>query len=123
METALNPYLGQLIAAFLADHGDFSSTVKLSDTESAFRWVIMGQGIGAVIPVGGSLSVAPPTQRVSTVTFEATTQSSLPEPKGWTTQGWIGRGPAKEFQRSAITCRIQPGLSKMPTGMVAAMRQ
>ncbi len=26
--------------------------MKLSDSESAFRWVITGRGVGAVIPMG-----------------------------------------------------------------------
>ena len=69
MESSLNVYIGHSVAEFVADHGDPASTVKLSDTESAFRWVITGQGVGAVIPMGGSLIVAPPTQRVCTVSL------------------------------------------------------
>jgi hypothetical protein len=86
MESSLNAYMGHSVAEFVADHGDPASAVKLSDNESAFRWVITGQGIGAVVPKGGSLIVAPPTQRVCTVTLKATTQSPNPELKDWIIQ-------------------------------------
>ena len=92
METSLNAYVGQSVAAFVADHGDPTSSVKLSDSEQAFRWVITGQGVGAVIPIGGSLIVAPPGQRVCTVTLRARTQSPHPEQKDWIVQGWNWQG-------------------------------
>jgi hypothetical protein len=92
MESSLNAYLGRSVAVFVADHGDPTSTVKLSDNESAFRWVITGQGVGAVIPMGGSLIVAPPTQRVCTVSLRATTQSPSPELKDWIIQSWNWQG-------------------------------
>lgn len=92
MEFALHAYVGRSVAEFVADHGDPTSTVKLSDSESAFRWVITGQGVGAVIPMGGSFIVAPPTQRVCTVTLRATTQSSNPEFKDWIIRSWQWQG-------------------------------
>jgi hypothetical protein len=92
MESSLNAYMGRSVADFVADHGDPASTVKLSDNESAFRWVITGQGVGAVIPMGGSLIVAPPTQRVCTVSLRATTQSGNPELKDWIIQNWNWQG-------------------------------
>jgi hypothetical protein len=92
MQTALNVYVGHSVADFVADHGYPTSTVKLSDTENAFRWVITGQGIGAVIPMGGSLVVSPPTQRVCTVTLRATTRSPNPELKDWIIQSWSWQG-------------------------------
>jgi hypothetical protein len=93
MESSLNSYLAHSVAEFVADHGDPTSSVKLSDNESAFRWVITGKGIGAVIPMSGSLIVAPPTQRVCTVSLRATTQSPSPELKDWIIQVGIGREP------------------------------
>jgi hypothetical protein len=92
MESSLNAYMGHSVAEFVADHGDPTSAVKLSDNESAFRWVITGQGIGAVVPMGGSLIVAPPTQRVCTVSLKATTQSPNPELKDWIIQSWNWQG-------------------------------
>lgn len=92
MQTALDAYVGRSVAEFVADHGDPTSSVKLSNTETAFRWVITGQGVGAVVPIGGSLIVAPPTQRVCTVTVRATTQTPNPELKDWIIQGWNWQG-------------------------------
>lgn len=92
MESSLNSYMGHSVAEFVADHGDPTSTVKLSDNESAFRWVIIGQGVGAVIPMGGALMVAPPTQRVCTVSLRATAQSPNPELKDWIIRGWNWQG-------------------------------
>ena len=92
MESSLNPYMGRSVAEFAADHGYPTSTVSLSDDESSFRWVITGQGVGAVIPVGGSLIVAPPTQRVCTVSLRAKTQSPQPELKDWIIQSWNWQG-------------------------------
>jgi hypothetical protein len=92
MESSLNAYVGRSVAEFVADNGDPTSTVKLSDNESAFRWVITGRGVGAVIPMGGSLIVASPTQRVCTVSLRATTQSSNPELKDWIIQSWNWQG-------------------------------
>ena len=84
--------MGRSVAEFVADHGDPTSTVELSDHERAFRWVITGRGIGAVIPVGGSLVVAPPTQRLCTVSLRASTQSPNPELKDWIIQNWNWQG-------------------------------
>jgi hypothetical protein len=92
MESSLNVYIGRSVAEFVADHGDPTSTVKLSDTEGAFRWVITGQGVGAVIPMGGSLVVAAPTQRVCTVSLRARTQSPNPELKDWIIESWNWQG-------------------------------
>lgn len=92
MESSLNSYMGGSVAAFVADHGDPTSTVKLSNDESAFRWVITGQGVGAVVPIGSSLIVAAPTQRVCTVTLRATTQTPSPELKDWIIQSWSWQG-------------------------------
>jgi hypothetical protein len=92
MESSLNAYMGRSVAEFVADHGDPTSMVKLTDKESAFRWVITGRGVGAVIPMGTSLIVAPPTQRVCTVSLRATTQSPSPELKDWIIQSWNWQG-------------------------------
>lgn len=92
MKTSLNSYLGHSVAEFVADHGDPTSEVKLSDHESAFRRVITGRGVGAIIPMGGSLIVAPPTQRICTVVLRATTQSPNPELKDWMIQSWNWQG-------------------------------
>jgi hypothetical protein len=92
METSLKAYLGRSVAEFVADHGDPTSAVKLSDHESAFRWVITGRGVGAIMPMGGSLIVAPPTQRVCTVVLRATTESPTPELKDWIIQSWNWQG-------------------------------
>lgn len=92
MATSLNSYIGHSVAEFVADHGDPTSTVKLAENESAFRWVITGRGVGAIIPMGGSLVVAPPTQRVCTVVLKAATQSPTPELKDWIIQGWNWQG-------------------------------
>jgi hypothetical protein len=43
MGSSLNAYMSRSVADFAADHGDPTSTVKLSDNESAFRWVITGR--------------------------------------------------------------------------------
>jgi hypothetical protein len=92
METSLNAYVGRSVAEFVADHGDPETSVKLSDHENAFRWVITGRGVGAVIPMGGSFIVAPPTQRVCTVTLKAATKSPSPELKDWIIQSWNWQG-------------------------------
>jgi len=92
MESSLNTYLGRSVAEFAADHGYPTSIVKLSDNERSFRWVITGQGVGAVIPVGGSLLVAPPTQRVCNVSVRAASQSPAPELKDWIIRSWNWQG-------------------------------
>jgi hypothetical protein len=71
MQSALDAYKGRSVAAFVADHGEPTSSVRLSDNESSFRWVITGSSVGAVIPMGGSLIVAPAGQRVCTVVLTA----------------------------------------------------
>ena len=92
MEQSLNSYIGGSVADFAADHGYPSSTVKVADNEAAFRWVITGQGPGAIVPVGGSLIVAPPSPRVCTVQLRATTSSPSPDLKDWVIRSWRWQG-------------------------------
>lgn len=83
MSNALNPWLGETIASYVAAHGDPTSTVKLAEGKSAFRWVLTGQGAGGVVPVAGAMVVVPPRQLTCTVVFTATTSSKTPELKDW----------------------------------------
>jgi hypothetical protein len=92
MTAALDAYIGESVASYLADHGEPASSVKLGDHESAFRWVITGQGAGGVVPIGSSLIVVPPRQLVCTVSLTATTTAAAPEYKDWivTSYKWQG---------------------------------
>ena len=92
MSGALDAYVGGSIASYVADHGEPTSSVKLGDHESAFRWVITGQGAGGVVPIGSSLVVVPPRELVCTVSLTATTTAAVPEYKDWivTSYKWQG---------------------------------
>jgi hypothetical protein len=79
MESALNAYIGRSVAEFAADHGDPTSVVKLSDTETAFRWVITGQGRRR-------------SHTTCTVSLRATAEAPNPELKDWIIQGWNWQG-------------------------------
>ena len=92
MTNSLDLYIGSSVAYFVADHGYPSSSVKLSDTESSFRWIITGQGIGAVVPLGNALVAIPPQQKVCTIDLRATSQSTWPELKDWTIRSWRWQG-------------------------------
>ncbi len=79
MSNALNPWLGETIASYVAAHGDPTSTVKLAAGKSAFRWVLTGQGAGGDVPVAGATDVHPPRQLETwTAVFTATTSSKTP---------------------------------------------
>jgi hypothetical protein len=85
MSAALDRYVGQTVADFAADHGDPTSTVETGDRKSAFRWVITGPGVGAVVPVGSALMVDPAGERQCTVVLNATTANGgQPALKDWT---------------------------------------
>jgi hypothetical protein len=92
MTNALDQYLGQSIAEFAAMRGDPTSTVKTGDNEAAFRWVITGQGVGGIVPIGSSLIVVPAGQRVCTVVLSASTKSRNPELKDWIITKWQWQG-------------------------------
>ena len=92
MSGALDPYIGGSIASFVADHGEPASSVDLGDHESAFRWVLTGQGAGGAVPIGSSIIVVPPRQLVCTISLTATTTAAVPEYKDWivTSDKWQG---------------------------------
>lgn len=92
MAAALDPFIGQSVASFVAERGDPTSSVKLAESESAFRWVMTGQGAGAVVPLSGSFVVVPPRQLVCTVTLTATTTAATPEFKDWIIKGYRWEG-------------------------------
>ncbi len=84
MSNALDAYVGRTVADFAADHGDPTSTVVTGDQKAAFRWVITGPGVGAVVPVGSALMVMPSGQRQCTVVLDATTTNTgQPALKDW----------------------------------------
>jgi hypothetical protein len=72
MTKALDDLVGQSVADFVAERGDPTSSVKLGEGESAFRWVLTGQGAGAVVPMSGAMIVVSPRELVCTVTLRAT---------------------------------------------------
>lgn len=92
MKTALDAYIGQSVANFVADRGEPESSVKLADHESAFRWVITGEGAGAIVPIGSALVAVPPRQLVCSVSLTATTTAALPEYKDWIVTGYKWQG-------------------------------
>jgi hypothetical protein len=92
MAGALDQYIGQSVASYVADRGEPTSSVKLGDHESAFRWVITGQGAGAIVPIGTALVAVPPRQIVCSVSLTASTTAAVPEYKDWiiTSYKWEG---------------------------------
>lgn len=92
MSGALDPYMGQSIATFVAERGEPTSSVKLGDHESAFRWVLTGKGAGAVVPIGGALIAVPPRELVCTISMTATTTAAVPEYKDWIVTGYKWQG-------------------------------
>ncbi len=94
MAQALDPYIDETVASYVADHGDPTSSVKLDDQTSAFRWVLSGTGAGALVPIAGSLVVVPPRQLVCTVTLTATKPLGLAnaEFKDWTITNYRWEG-------------------------------
>jgi hypothetical protein len=92
MTGVLDPYIGGSIANYVADHGEPTSSVNLGNHETAFRWVITGQGAGGVVPIGSSLIVVPPRELVCTVSLTATTTAAVPEYKDWTVTGYKWQG-------------------------------
>lgn len=94
MADALDPYIGESVASYVADRGDPTSSVSLGDRKYAFRWVTSGEGAGAVVPIASSLVVVPPRQLTCTVTLMAatTSQATSPEFKDWIITGFRWEG-------------------------------
>jgi hypothetical protein len=92
MKAALDPYVGQSVASFAALRGPPTSMVRTGDNEAAFRWVITGQGVGGIVPMGTSLVVVPAGPRVCTVALTATTAAKDPDLKDWTITNWQWQG-------------------------------
>jgi hypothetical protein len=92
MSGVLNRHIGSSIANFVAERGYPSSQVKLSDRETAFRWIFTKQGAGAVLPMGGSLIVVPPSQLTCVVTFTAASNLKKPELKDWIISNYNWQG-------------------------------
>ena len=92
MTKALDRWIGQSVASFVAERGDPTSSVKLAERENAFRWVLTGQGAGGVVPIGDSMIIVPPRRLICTVTLTATTGAKNPELKDWiiTKYSWQG---------------------------------
>lgn len=85
MERALSGYVGQPLSSFIAEHGDPSDSVELSDTSKSFRWHLTAQGPGAVIPMYGMLGVMPSRQLVCDITLRASKLiSDEDKPRFWT---------------------------------------
>jgi hypothetical protein len=92
MTKALDNLVGQSVADFVAERGDPTSSVKLGEGENAFRWVLTGQGVGAVVPMSGAMIVVPPRELVCTVTLRAATTAKAPELKDWIITGGSWQG-------------------------------
>jgi len=92
MSGALDGWVGQSVAAYVAEHGDPTSSVRLDNISSAFRWVILGSGAGAVVPVGQTMMVIPPRQLQCAVIFTGTTSVAKPDYKDFTITGYRWEG-------------------------------
>jgi len=94
MAEALDPYIGQTVASYVAEKGDPASSVSLGERKYAFRWVFNVEGAGAVVPIASSLVVVPPRQLVCTVTLTAATTSlaTMPEFRDWIITGYRWEG-------------------------------
>lgn len=72
MQAALDPWIGQSVASYAAERGNPASQIAVDDATTAFRWMFSGTTAGAIIPVGGTVLVAPPREQTCTVVFYAT---------------------------------------------------
>jgi hypothetical protein len=92
MANALDEFVGESVASFVALHGEPTSFVKTGDNEAAFRWVITGPGVGGIVPIGNSLVVVPAGQRVCTIVLTAASKAKNPEYKDWAVTRWHWEG-------------------------------
>lgn len=92
MTGAMDKWIGQSVASYVGEFGNPTSSVKLDDQTSAFRWLYSGQGPGAVVPVMGTLMVVPPRQLQCTVVFKATSNVQNPELKDFTIKSYEWQG-------------------------------
>ncbi len=92
MKQALDPAIGNTVALYAAERGLPTDSVKLAENQGSFRWVWTRQGNGALIPVGGTVVVAPPQQQSCTVILLAHTAVAKPELRDWIVDGYRWSG-------------------------------
>lgn len=75
-ESDLAAWIGKPVAAYAAINGAPTSSIAVDDKVTAFRWVTNGTSVGAVVPVGSNVIVAPPRTVECTVVFYAAPRSA-----------------------------------------------
>jgi hypothetical protein len=93
MRTNLEHWIGSSVAEYAAEQGSPQEIIKISDTESSFRWVTTASSASAVIPLNGSFVITPPRSISCTVILRATTSTPLPELRDFTIREtrWFGQ--------------------------------
>ena len=82
-KSAYEHLVGKSIAEASITLGPPATSFPIGQGRQAFQWVRAGVNPGAIIPVGGMLIAAPPTQTECRVTLTASTAAKSPGLPDW----------------------------------------